>query len=136
GRCPGAPRGDRGPARRDPRGAVAPGLLRRPRGGTGAVTPPAGLAPRDRLIVALDVGSLGEAEGLLDRLGDVVSAFKVGAQLFTAAGPAAVEVVRKRGGRVFLDLKYHDIPATAAGAVREAARLGVTFLTVHASGGS
>ena len=100
------------------------------------MTPPAGLAPRDRLIVALDVGSLGEAEGLLDRLGDVVSAFKVGAQLFTAAGPAAVEVVRKRGSRVFLDLKYHDIPVTAAGAVREAARLGVTFLTVHASGGS
>jgi orotidine-5'-phosphate decarboxylase len=82
------------------------------------------------------VPGLAEAEALLDRLGGVVSAFKIGSQLFTAAGPAAVELVRKRGGRVFLDLKYHDIPAIAAGAVREAARLGVTLLTVHASGGS
>jgi len=92
--------------------------------------------PVDRLWVALDVAGLAEAEALLDRLGGVVSAFKIGSQLFTAAGPAAVELVRKRGGRVFLDLKYHDIPAIAAGAVREAARLGVTLLTVHTSGGS
>jgi orotidine-5'-phosphate decarboxylase len=92
--------------------------------------------PVDRLWVALDVAGLAEAETLLDRLGGVVSAFKIGSQLFTAAGPAAVELVRKRGGRVFLDLKYHDIPAIAAGAVREAARLGVTLLTVHTSGGS
>jgi orotidine-5'-phosphate decarboxylase len=90
---------------------------------------------RDRLIVALDVAGLPEAEALLDRLAGVVSIFKVGAQLFTAAGPAAVELVRKRGGRVFLDLKYHDIPAQVAGAVGEAARLGVTMLTVHATGG-
>ena len=96
---------------------------------------PVALAPRDRLIVALDMTGLAEAEGLLDRLAGVVSTFKVGAQLFTAAGPAAVELVRKRGGRVFLDLKYHDIPATVSGAVREAARLGVTLLTAHASGG-
>lgn len=91
--------------------------------------------PRDRLIVALDVPGLAEAEALLDRLAGVVSTFKIGSQLFTAAGPAAVELCRKRGGRVFLDLKYHDIPATVSGAVREAARLGVTLLTVHASGG-
>jgi orotidine-5'-phosphate decarboxylase len=91
---------------------------------------------RDRLIVALDTPSLAEAEALVDRLRGVVDAFKVGAQLFTAAGPAAVEMVRKRNGRVFLDLKYHDIPATVGGAVREAARLGVTLLTVHASGGT
>ncbi|HEV8675058.1 MAG TPA: orotidine-5'-phosphate decarboxylase [Methylomirabilota bacterium] len=90
---------------------------------------------RDRLIVALDVPGLPEAEALLDRLAGVVSTFKVGAQLFTAAGPAAVELVRKRGGRVFLDLKYHDIPAQVAGAVGEAARLGVSMLTVHAAGG-
>src|SRR5262249_57153526 len=62
--------------------------------------------------------------------------YRFGSELFPAAGPAAVELVRKRGGGVFLDLKYHDIPAIAAGAVREAARLGVTLLTVHASGGS
>lgn len=94
------------------------------------------LAPRDRLIVPLDVPGLAEAEALLDRLAGVVATFKIGAQLFTATGPAAVEVVRKRGGRVFLDLKYHDIPAQVGGAVREAARLGVSMLTVHASGGS
>jgi orotidine-5'-phosphate decarboxylase len=92
--------------------------------------------PRDRLIVALDVPGLPEADALLDRLEGLVSTFKVGAQLFTAAGPAAVELVRKRGGRVFLDLKYHEIPQIAAAAVREAARLGVSLLTVHASGGS
>src|SRR5262249_37336242 len=90
---------------------------------------------RDRLIVALDVPGLAEAERLLDRLAGVVSTFKVGALLFTAAGPAAVDLVRKRGGRVFLDLKYHDIPVQVFGAVREAARLGVSLLTVHASGG-
>jgi orotidine-5'-phosphate decarboxylase len=90
---------------------------------------------RDRLIVALDVPGLPEAEALLDRLAGVASVFKVGSTLFTAAGPAAVELVRKHGGRVFLDLKYHDIPAQVGGAVREAARLGVSLLTVHASGG-
>jgi len=93
------------------------------------------VAPRDRLIVALDLAGLAEAEALLDRLGDAVTTFKVGATLFTAAGPAAVDAVRKRGGRVFLDLKYHDIPVQVAGAVREAARLGVAMLTVHATGG-
>jgi orotidine-5'-phosphate decarboxylase len=91
---------------------------------------------RDRLIVALDISGLAEAEALVDRLRAAVDTFKVGSQLFTAAGPAAVEMVRKRGGRVFLDLKYHDIPAIVGGAVREAARLGVTLLTVHASGGA
>jgi orotidine-5'-phosphate decarboxylase len=94
------------------------------------------LAPRDRLIVALDVPGLAEAEALVGRLAGVVTTFKVGAPLFTAAGPAAVEMIRRRGAGVFLDLKYHDIPATVAGAVREAARLGVALLSVHASGGS
>jgi orotidine-5'-phosphate decarboxylase len=100
---------------------------------------PAGTAvlePRERLIVALDSPELAEAEALVERLAGAVGMYKVGAQLFTAAGPAAVEMVKKRGGRVFLDLKFHDIPATVAGAVREAARLGVTLLTVHASGGT
>jgi orotidine-5'-phosphate decarboxylase len=91
---------------------------------------------RERLIVALDVPGLDEAAALLDRLDGVVDWFKVGSQLFTAAGPAAVESVRKRGGRVFLDLKYHDIPAVVGSAVREAGRLGVGLLTIHASGGT
>jgi len=91
--------------------------------------------PKDRLIVALDVETLGQAERLVDRLSGMVTAFKVGSQLFTAAGPQAIELVQKRGGRVFLDLKYHDIPSTVAGAVREAARLGVFMLNVHAAGG-
>jgi orotidine-5'-phosphate decarboxylase len=91
--------------------------------------------PKDRLIVALDVDSLSQAEALLDRLEGVVHRFKIGSQLFTAAGPAAVEAVRKRGGQVFLDLKFHDIPNTVAGAAREAVRLGVFMFNVHAAGG-
>jgi orotidine-5'-phosphate decarboxylase len=90
---------------------------------------------KDRLIVALDVDSLDAASGLVERLDGIVTRFKIGSQLFTAAGPAAVEALRKRGGEVFLDLKYHDIPNTVAGAAREAARLGVFMFNVHASGG-
>jgi orotidine-5'-phosphate decarboxylase len=93
-------------------------------------------AARDRLIVALDAPDLATAEALVDRLAGVVAHFKVGSVLFTAAGPAAVEMVRKCGARVFLDLKYHDIPATVTGAVEAAVRLGVGLLTVHASGGA
>jgi orotidine-5'-phosphate decarboxylase len=91
--------------------------------------------PRDRLIVALDVDTVDAALGLLQRLDGIVTRFKIGSQLFTAAGPAAVEAVRHRGGEVFLDLKYHDIPNTVAGAAREAVRLGVFMFNVHASGG-
>ena len=90
----------------------------------------------DRLLVALDVESLEEEAALLDRLRGVVTACKIGSQLFTAAGPAAVEMVLKRGFSVFLDLKFHDIPNTVAGAVREATRAGVTMLNVHAAGGT
>jgi orotidine-5'-phosphate decarboxylase len=86
--------------------------------------------------VALDTPVLSAAETLVDRLAGVVTHFKVGSALFTAAGPAAVEMVRRRSGRVFLDLKYHDIPATVGAAVEAAARLGVGLLTVHASGGA
>ncbi len=92
--------------------------------------------PEDRLIVALDVDTLAAALELVDRLDGIVRRFKIGSQLFTAAGPAAVEAVRKRGAHVFLDLKYHDIPNTVAGAAREAARMGVFMFNVHASGGS
>jgi orotidine-5'-phosphate decarboxylase len=90
---------------------------------------------RDRILIALDVESLTDAEALLDRLAGAVTGVKVGSQLFTAAGPAAVEAALKRGLRVFLDLKFHDIPNTVAGAVREATRLGVFMLNVHAGGG-
>ena len=87
------------------------------------------------MLVALDVQSLAEADALLDRVAGVLTGCKIGSQLFTAAGPAAIEMARKRGFRVFLDLKFHDIPNTVAGAVREATRLGVFMLNVHASGG-
>lgn len=87
------------------------------------------------LIVALDVGDLASAAALVEQLYPTVTLFKVGLQLFTVEGPRAVEVVRQRGGSVFLDLKLHDIPNTVAGAVREAARLGAVMCTLHASGG-
>src|SRR5438874_6393794 len=94
---------------------------------------------RERLWVALDVETLKEADGLLERLvgagpAETIGA-KIGSQLFTAAGPAAVETALKRGFPVFLDLKFHDIPNTVAGAVREATRIGVAMLDVHAGGG-
>ena len=91
---------------------------------------------RERLWVALDVDTVKEAETLLERLAGIGVGAKIGSQLYTAAGPAAVEMALHRGVPVFLDLKYHDIPNTVAGAVREATRLGVAMLNVHASGGS
>lgn len=90
---------------------------------------------RQRLIVALDVPNAVTAEVLLDRLGDTCAWFKVGLELFVAAGPAVLEPILRRGHHVFLDLKLHDIPNTVAGAVRSAASLGVSMLTLHAAGG-
>lgn len=87
------------------------------------------------LIIALDRPDAAGALELVDRLGDDADFYKVGAELFTAAGPAVVDALRERGRRVFLDLKYHDIPNTVAAAVRSAIALGVDLLTVHASGG-
>ncbi len=91
--------------------------------------------PRERLIVALDVSSTAAAQKIVAVVGDSAHAYKVGKQLFTAEGPGAVRALVSSGRRVFLDLKYHDIPSTVAAAVREAAKLGVSMLTVHASGG-
>jgi len=96
---------------------------------------PASDAARERLIVALDVAALDDAVGLLDRLQGLVTHVKIGSQLSAAAGLAVVETAHKRGFEVFLDLKFHDIPNTVAGAAREATRLGVFMYTVHASGG-
>jgi orotidine-5'-phosphate decarboxylase len=90
----------------------------------------------DQLIAALDVDSASEARALADRLRGAVGAFKIGTRLFTTAGPGVVEELAARGDRVFLDLKYHDIPNTVAGAIAAATRLGVWMVNVHASGGS
>lgn len=90
---------------------------------------------REKLIVALDVPDAAAAAELVARLDGTCLWFKVGLELFTAAGPAVLEPILKRGHSVFLDLKFHDIPNTVAGAVRSAARLGVRMLNVHAAGG-
>jgi orotidine-5'-phosphate decarboxylase len=88
-----------------------------------------------QIIVALDLPASEQALDLVEQLGDAVDFYKVGSPLFTRAGPALVRELRARGKRVFLDLKYHDIPSTVANAVSSAAELGVDLLTVHASGG-
>ncbi len=90
---------------------------------------------RKRLIVALDVPNAAAATEMMNRLEGVCQWFKVGLELFTAAGPAVLEPLVARGHSVFLDLKFHDIPNTVAGAVRSAAALGARMLTVHAAGG-
>jgi len=91
---------------------------------------------RDQLIVALDVSSAAQAQKIVTALGDSVTFYKVGMQLYTAEGPGIVRDLIRAGRRVFLDLKYHDIPNTVGAAVREAGKLGVSLLTVHGSGGS
>lgn len=93
-------------------------------------------ARKHKLIVALDVPALDQARKLVETLSPVVEYYKIGKELFTAEGPAVVKMVHDLGGKVFLDLKFHDIPNTVAGAVRSAAKLGVWMVNVHASGGA
>ncbi|MGA9356397.1 MAG: orotidine-5'-phosphate decarboxylase, partial [Terriglobales bacterium] len=91
--------------------------------------------PRQRLIVALDVSTGEAARKIVAAVGDSALAYKVGMQLYTAEGPPMVRELVASGRRIFLDLKYHDIPNTVGAAVGAAAKLGVSMLTVHAAGG-
>jgi len=105
---------------------------------TSSATLPGPLAlasARERLIVALDVPDASSAVSLVDRLEGTCQWFKVGLELFVAAGPAVMEPLLKRGHKVFLDLKFHDIPNTVTGAMHSAAALGASMITVHAGGG-
>src|SRR5438046_562183 len=113
-------------------GLTGPGPIG-PRGPSGPIVSG---AAAERLIHALDVPSLDEAVAQVARLGGVVARYKVGLELFAAEGPRAVAEVRARGGRVFLDLKLHDIPETVRRAARAAAATGAELLTVHAAGGA
>ena len=88
-----------------------------------------------KVIIALDVSSRDEALHLVEKLHDLVAMFKIGSQLFVAAGPPIVREIIGVGGKVFLDLKFHDIPNTVTHAAAQAAELGVSMMTIHASGG-
>jgi orotidine-5'-phosphate decarboxylase len=90
---------------------------------------------KDKLIIALDVSNSEKALGIVDMLGDDVRTYKVGFELFVATGPSVVEKLHARGKRVFLDLKFHDIPNTVSKAATVAARMGVYMFNLHASGG-
>src|SRR2546423_952431 len=90
----------------------------------------------DKIIVALDVPTKKDALGLVEQLGGQISFFKIGLQLYTAEGPEVVRAVLSTGAKVFLDLKFNDIPTTVARTLEAASSLGVRMLTIHLSGGS
>ena len=90
---------------------------------------------QDQLIVALDVENLATANRLVTTLSDDVKWFKIGKQLFTAVGPASVKLLHEAKKNIFLDLKFHDIPNTVAGAVASATKIGANIINIHASGG-
>jgi orotidine-5'-phosphate decarboxylase len=94
------------------------------------------LSSKDKLIIALDFENPAKALDLVKELNHIAGMFKVGSQLFTSAGPQIVRDIIALNSKVFLDLKFHDIPHQVAGAARAAAELGVSLFTVHASGGS
>jgi orotidine-5'-phosphate decarboxylase len=91
---------------------------------------------KEQLIVALDVESIEKARRLVSILYPAVKIFKIGSQLFTKAGPASIEIVHAQGARVFLDLKFHDIPNTVEQAIKSACQMGVLLTNLHASGGA
>lgn len=93
------------------------------------------LDPHERLIVAVDGITLKDAAKCVERLHSEVQTFQVGLPLYTAVGPDVVKMIHDHGAKVFLDLKYHDIPSTVARAVYVAARLGIHMINVHAAGG-
>jgi len=94
------------------------------------------LRAKDKIIVALDVASPAEARDLVQQLSSQIGWFKIGLQLFTAAGPAIVREIKQTGAKVFLDLKLHDIPNTVRHAVRSARELGADMFTIHLCGGA
>ncbi|MFA5797168.1 MAG: orotidine-5'-phosphate decarboxylase [Candidatus Woesearchaeota archaeon] len=94
------------------------------------------LDAKNHLCLPLDVATGAEALTIVDELKDYIGVFKIGLQLYTAEGPAIIKEIRKRGCKIFLDLKFHDIPNTVAQAVKEVAKLDVSYLTIHLSGGS
>lgn len=87
-----------------------------------------------KLIVALDVDSVADAEAIVDEIGSPVEWYKIGKQLFTREGKSAVEMLKRKGKKVFLDLKFHDIPNTVAQAVKSALSIGADMVNFHASG--
>lgn len=91
--------------------------------------------PKEKLCLALDLPSLAEIEPVVEELVDFIGLFKIGSELFTAEGPRAINYIQGLGGKIFLDLKYHDIPNTVSKAGRIATRMGVEIFNVHASGG-